>query len=658
VSLDERIDRAVADEHLQRAIGTAAGALKERRGRALEAIPDVESVRDAARRSRLDALPRTEALAAEFTAAATARGVQVHRAADGAEAIATVVAIAERCGLRAAVKSKSMATEEIHLNDGLEAAGIAVRETDLGEYIVQLANDRPSHIILPIVHMNRADVGRVVERELRVPFTDEPVELAAIARARLRADFLAADLGITGGNLAVAETGGVVLVSNEGNIRMVTSLPRVHVALVGLDKLVPTLPDAERILRILAPSATGQKSTVYTTLVQGPRTDGDEGPDEVHVILLDNGRSSIRAGGQAEILACIRCGACLNACPVYRRIGGHAYDATYPGPLGSVFMASLPHGRPWDELPSLCTLCGACRDICPVRIDLPGMLLKLRAEKVDAGRSTWTRRLAMFGFAVLMTRPRLYRLARRVGAWWVRRGASGGWRRSAPGLLGRWTRARDLPVPAARSFWDRFEDAPSRDVHLVAPPPSEPPSPAPPPGSSDPVARFVEEAAALSAEVFVEPDAEAVRARVRGLVEGRRTLSWAADHLPYGVAGELERSDRLDGRDLDTRAGAEVGVTGADGAVAATGALILGSRRGRPRAPSLLPPLHVAVLRPEDIHADLEAALVARVDLLAACSSVHVIAGPSRTADIELHLTLGVHGPGRVVIVVGPEGGG
>ena len=389
MTLEERIARGVADTHLHEAIGTAANALKARRVRALESVPDVEAVRDAARRSRLDALQRTDELAASFTANAAARGIEVHRAADGAEAIATVLAIAERLGLQRAVKSKSMATEEIHLNDGLVAAGIAVRETDLGEYIVQLAEDRPSHIILPIVHLNRADVGRVMARTLEVPFTDEPTKLAAIARERLRADFLAADLGVTGGNFAVAETGGIILVSNEGNIRMVTSLPRVHVALVGLDKLVPTLPDAERILRLLARSATGQKSTVYTTMVGGPRADdGDEGPAEVHVILLDNGRSAIRRGPQAEILACIRCGACLNACPVYRQIGGHAYDATYPGPLGSVFMASLPDAERWSELPSLCTLCGACQDICPVRIDLPGMLLRTRCSSTLGFLST------------------------------------------------------------------------------------------------------------------------------------------------------------------------------------------------------------------------------------------------------------------------------
>jgi len=384
------------------------------------------------------------------------RGVRVHRAATGADAVAIVCDIAQRAGARRAVKAKSMATEEIHLNAALIEAGIEVRETDLGEYVVQLADDRPSHIILPIVHLDRGDVGRVLRDALDVPFTDDPEELARIARLRLRADFLAADLGISGANFAAAREGLLVLVSNEGNIRMVTSLPRVHVAIVGVDKLVPTLADAERLLRLLARSATGQASTVYTSIVRGPRLGpDDEGPDEVHVVLLDAGRSAIAAGPQAEILGCIRCGACLNACPVYGRIGGHAYGGTYPGPLGAVFHGALP-GDEYEDLASACSLCGACEEICPVRLDLPGMHLALRAQTVARGRAPWRKRLAMTAFAFLATRPRLFRAARRVGGWWLRRVATDGWLSKGPGALGVWTVARDLPAPPAQSFADRW----------------------------------------------------------------------------------------------------------------------------------------------------------------------------------------------------------
>lgn len=451
----DRIARSVDDEHLHRAIGKAAGALKERRGAAFDSLPDVEAIRDAAQEVRRANLGKHDALADEFTAAVTPRGVQVHRATTAEEAVALVLDLARQHGVQRVVKAKSMATEEIHLNEGLIAAGLDVRETDLGEYIVQLAEDRPSHIILPIVHLDRGDVGRVMEERLGVPFTDDPQELARIARLRLRADFLAADMGVTGANFAVAKEGLLLLVSNEGNIRMVTTLPRVHVAIVGLDKLVPTLADAAGLLQLLPRSATGQKSTVYTTVVRGPRLPGDEGPEAVHVILLDHGRSAIAAGPQAGILACIRCGACLNACPVYRQIGGHAYGGTYPGPLGAVFHGALP-GEEYADLASACSLCGACEEICPVRIDLPGMHLQLRAQAVQRGRVSLGKRLGMRAFAALATRPRLFRLVRRLGARWLRLGAKDGWLSGGPGPIGIWTRARDLPAPPELGFADRW----------------------------------------------------------------------------------------------------------------------------------------------------------------------------------------------------------
>ncbi len=453
--LRARIAAAVGDTHLHEAIGKASATLKDRRAGALTQLPDPDGLRDEARAARLAEIGNLDELADTLAASLRARGIRVHRAADAAAAVATIAGIADAAGCRRAVKGKSMATEEVHLNGGLVAAGLDVRETDLGEYVVQLADDRPSHIILPIVHLDRADVGRVLERELDVPFTDDPEELAAIARARLRADFLAADLGVSGANFAAAAEGVLVLVSNEGNIRLTTSLPRVHVALVGLDKIVPDLAGAERLLRLLSRSATGQTSTVYTTIVAGPRRGPeDEGPEEVHVVLLDHGRRAIAAGPQAEILGCIRCGACLNACPVYGRIGGHAYGGTYPGPLGSVFQGSLPGDRARPELASLCTLCGACEAICPVRLDLPGMHLKLRATPAARARQPLSRRVAIRAFAALAVRPRLWRLARRAAAALLRLGSRDGWRRRASGPLRPWTDARDLPVPPPESFAD------------------------------------------------------------------------------------------------------------------------------------------------------------------------------------------------------------
>jgi L-lactate dehydrogenase complex protein LldF len=466
----ERVRAAVGDAHLHEAIDRATGQLQARRGAAFASLEAADLVRDHARAAKLEVLARLDTMLEQFEANARANGIAVHWARDAEEAQRLVVEIARAAGCRRAVKAKSMVTEEIHLNAALEAAGIRVVETDLGEYVVQLRADRPSHIILPIIHLTKEDVGRTMEEKLAVPYTSAPQELCALARERLRAEFLEADLGISGGNFAIVESGSLGLVSNEGNIRMVTTLPRVHVALVGIEKLVPTLVDWERMVQVLARSATGQKITVYTTLVNGPRRVPpagtpagrivDEGPEQVHVILLDHGRSATLAGDEAEILACIRCGACLNVCPVFRNIGGHAYGDTYPGPMGAVLTPSLRGLPGWEELPQASSLCGACRDVCPVRIDLPRMLLSLRAKGVERGPVGLVPRLFMKAYAFLATRPRLLRLAMKLARACARRRARDGWvgrTPGLPGLLRGWTEQRDFKVPAARTFDDWWE---------------------------------------------------------------------------------------------------------------------------------------------------------------------------------------------------------
>jgi L-lactate dehydrogenase complex protein LldF len=469
----DRVRRAVGDAHLHEAIGRATTQLQSRRGAAFASLEQAELVRDHARHAKLTALAKLDEMLETFERNLVRNGVQVHWARDGEEACRIVLEIAQRRGAKRAVKAKSMLTEEIHLNRALIAGGVEVLESDLGEYVVQLADDRPSHIILPIVHLTREDVGHVMERTLGVPYTPEPKEICKVARARLREKFLTADLGISGGNFGVVETGSICLVSNEGNIRMSTTLPRVHVALLGIEKLVPTLADLDHQLKVLARSATGQKITVYTSVVNGPRrrpaatdanTQGireqelDQAPEEVHVVLLDNGRSTTLAGEQAEILTCIRCGACLNACPVFHHIGGHAYGDVYPGPMGSVLTPELRGASQWSELPQASSLCGACRDVCPVRIDLPRMLLELRWESAQraakSGGPPTSQRLAMKVFAFVATRPRLMRLVRRVGGALARRFAKDGWLRRAPGLLAGWTAHRDLLAPKRDSFDD------------------------------------------------------------------------------------------------------------------------------------------------------------------------------------------------------------
>jgi L-lactate dehydrogenase complex protein LldF len=338
-------------------------------------------------------------------------------------------------------------------------------ETDLGEYIIQLAHERPSHIIAPAIHKTRGQVADLFAKALERPRgSDDPAVLTKIAREELREKFLAADLGITGANFAVAETGTVVLVTNEGNGRMTTSLPRVHIAVMGVEKVIPSMSDLVVFLAILARSATGQRLSVYTTLVQGPRRPGElEGPEEFHLVLLDNGRIRQIAGTLREALSCLRCGACLNVCPVYRQIGGHAYGHTYPGPIGILLTAMLNGPRSVKDLAHASSLCGACADACPVRIDIPRMLVELRREVDEQRIAPWTERVAFKALARVLERPALYRRAASLGRLLQRPFARGGAIRGLPLFLGRWTRTRDLPAVAARTFRERWEELERED---------------------------------------------------------------------------------------------------------------------------------------------------------------------------------------------------
>jgi L-lactate dehydrogenase complex protein LldF len=456
-SFPARVRTALGDARLHVALDRATAQLASRRSSALSSLEGSDAVRDSVRRAKMDVLGDLAGHLERFEARLLANGCRVHWAEDGPAARRIVLGIARERGLKRAVKSKSMATEEIHLNEALEEGGVEVVETDLGEYVVQLASDRPSHIILPIIHKTREDVGRLMQEKMGVPYSDEPRTLAGYARDRLRQEFLAADMGITGANFGVVEDGTICLVTNEGNGRMVTTLPRVHVALMGIEKLLPTLRDLDGALKLLARSATGQKLTTYTTLIRGPRQRGDAcGPEEIHVVLLDNGRSGVLAGEDAEILGCIRCGACLNACPIYKNIGGHAYGDTYPGPIGSVVTPGLRGLGDWSDLPQASTLCGACRDVCPVRLDIPRMLLGLRARPASTRRAPLALRLGMRVFGQVARRPWAYRLLARIAGALLRGLAPDGWVRRLPSLGGGWTRARDLRAPARSTFQEQW----------------------------------------------------------------------------------------------------------------------------------------------------------------------------------------------------------
>jgi L-lactate dehydrogenase complex protein LldF len=464
LAFHRRIDAALADIALRRALTLTAGRLAAGRATAISALPDAEALRTEARRIRAHTIARLDHYIEEFTRAASARGCQVHWAETAADATRTVTHIARQNAITLAVKSKSMVTEEIELNAALEQAGVRVVETDLGEFVVQLAADRPSHIIAPIVHLSRGDVARLFKDKLGAR-PDEVADIPAMtafARRILRSQFIDAGMGISGVNLAVADTGSLCIVTNEGNGRLTTSLPRVHVAILGLERIVPTAADLAVLLTLLARSATGQALSVYTNVITGPRRRGagpgpspgsePDGPDQLHIVIVDNGRSRLLGGDLAEILYCVRCGACLNVCPVYRHIGGHAYGSVYPGPVGSVVTPGLMGLDDWSELAHASSLCGACRDVCPVRIDLPHLLLKLREQAAQRELAPLWLRLAMPFFAAIATRPALYQRLGSIAARIARAACEDGWIRRLPGPFAAWTASRDFPAPAPRSF--------------------------------------------------------------------------------------------------------------------------------------------------------------------------------------------------------------
>jgi L-lactate dehydrogenase complex protein LldF len=453
-----RTGRALQDTFLQQALTIATTKFIDLRGEAFGEFPEGEALRDRARAIKEATLQRLDYWLERLVDSVEARGGHVHFAASAAEARSIVLDIGRRTGARLAVKSKSMATEEIELNEALLHAGITPVETDLGEYIIQMAGEKPSHIIAPAIHKTKGQVADLFARELGREVPADPEVLTKIARAELREKFLQADMGITGANFGVAETGTIVLVTNEGNGRMVTSLPRVHVALMGIEKVVPSMTDLTVFLSILARSATGQKMSVYTTLVQPRRPDELEGPEELHLVLLDNGRMKQVNGPLRESLYCLRCGACLNVCPVYRQIGGHAYAHTYPGPIGILATAMLDGPASVKDLAHASSLCGACHAACPVRIDIPRMLIELRREVDAAGLAPWGERVAFRALGRLLRSPALYRGSAVLARWLQRPFVRGGRIRTLPSVFGEWTRTRDLPVVAARTFTERWRD--------------------------------------------------------------------------------------------------------------------------------------------------------------------------------------------------------
>jgi iron-sulfur cluster protein len=746
--------RSLADSQLRANLARATSTIRDKRAGVVAELPDWEELRASGAAIKDAALLSLDHHLLDLESAVSAAGGHVHWARDGNEACGVVAAIAHAHGVDEVVKVKSIATDEISLNEQLAAAGVLAVETDLAELIIQLDDDFPSHILVPAIHRNRAEIRDIFRRELGLDdLTDEPAALAEAARLHLRAKFLSARMGVSGANFAVAETGSVCVFESEGNGRMCTTLPEVLVTVMGVEKVVPAWRDMEVFLQLLPRSSTGERMNPYTSLWtgtaargeggDGPRPQGDharpqgDGPREFHLVLLDNGRVRTLAdelGRQA--LRCIRCSACLNVCPVYARVGGHAYGSVYPGPIGAILTPQLK-GIEGDagSLPYASSLCGACGDVCPVKIEIPRLLTHLRAREVDSRSRLDPEKLTMkalfHAFSSRNRYERAQKLARAASRPLARRGGEGrdgdGGRtiRWAPGPLAGWTMSRDLPAPAAETFRDwwrrtRGPAPPGGRSAGEAPPATRSAGEAPPGARNAPRATLapfcthsvqnvdrVGEAAAGEARadilrrihaalgdaapadvprtyrtsderphdeivtLFAERVAEYratvhrvgeadVGATLQGIAEeeGARRIGipadLAAEWRPAGsgdgaVGVELVEDDGLSVDQLDGLDGA---LTGCAVAIAETGTFVLdgGVGQGR-RALSLVPDLHVCVVREDQVVGLVPEAVGKLEDAVRAGRPLTFVSGPSATSDIELDRVEGVHGP-RVLHVV------
>ncbi len=454
-----RAGQKLADQRLQANLKILSQRWTVGRANAITELDDFEATRDEAVERRNRAIANLDVWLERFEQEATARGATVLWAETPEQASRLVVEIAKRHEVRKVTKSKSMVSEEMALNRHLEAAGVKVVETDLGEYILQINdNEPPSHIVAPVVHKSKDEVSDLFAKVHQRPRLTDIPQMTREAREFLRPHFLSSDMGVSGGNFLIAETGSVAVFTNEGNEGMCTVLPpKVHVVVTGIEKVLPTLEDLATVARLLPRSATGQSISNYFSILTGPRAPGEQdGPEHMYFVLVDGGRTGLLGGEFEEMLRCIRCGACMNHCPVYQKIGGHTYGWVYPGPMGSVLTPSYVGIEKALDLPQAATLCGECHVVCPMKIPLPDLLRKLRERQFERGLRPWTERAGLKAWAFAAKRPALYRPLARIGAWMLGRlGRENGRVRSLP-MAGGWTATRDMPTPRGPTFKERW----------------------------------------------------------------------------------------------------------------------------------------------------------------------------------------------------------
>ncbi len=648
-----RIRESIQNETLQTALDNNTERRLKGKDAAFESIPDWRERRVRAHNIRAGVIEHLDDYLNQFITNAQVNGITVHKAKDAQEAINIVLKIVratrESPLPKTIAKSKSMVSEEIELNHALERENINVVETDLGEYIVQLRHEKPSHIITPAAHLKKEQVAQLFHEKLGIPYTEDIPTLTATARKVLREVFLTADIGISGVNFGVAETGGICLVTNEGNGRMVTTLPKTHIALMGMERIVPNLDDLALMLSLLPRSATGQKLTVYTQLIHKPMPG-----QQRHIILLDNGRSRVRNSSLKESLYCIRCGACLNACPVFRELSGHAYIgrdlaiAPYPGPIGSVISPGLL-GENYVQLAQASSLCGACKEACPVDIDLPKLLTRVRAGQSptaddrprtmdDGAGLTWSTRFFLKIFTRLATQPKLFALSQKAASLGMHLlSPRSQWMR-LPAFTG-WGYSKDLPRFAGKTFRDRYRktevvNKEFKPQNAITEQPVNIPTLKP----SNLIDQFTSELIALSGNVYQTKNP------TQAIIEYLVSTHIRKIYLQPNVLNEsLFRQSGIDfSHEADPTI--TVGVTKAWVGLADTGSVLEADEE---LFGSLLPEIHIAVLESKNILPSLPDA----IDMTKGKNTVF-ITGPSRTADIEMTLTIGVHGPKEIHVFV------
>ncbi len=653
-----RIRQSIADKNLQIALDNNARRRTAGRLAALETLSDHEERRQRLHAVKADVVANLDRYLAHFIGQLTANGIIVHRAANADEAIRIFLEIAETQKTKnphfsasplLVAKAKSMVSEELNFNHALEAAGLRVMETDLGEYIVQLRGEHPSHIITPAVHLRREQVGELFHEKLGIPYTDDIPTLTQTARRVLREIFLTANIGVSGVNVGVAATGTLAIVTNEGNGRMCTTLPPVHVALMGIERLVPSMDDLALVLSLLPRSATGQKLSVYTSLINRPL------PNQTrHIILVDNGRSALRASPLSDILLCIRCGACLNACPVFRETGGHAYlgrdgaNPPYTGPVGSVVSPGLFGYENFGQLAQASSLCGACKEACPVDIDLPGLLLRVRAgETPDHGPEgnglPAPVKLGLRGFRLAAGTSSLFAVFQTLGGLFSRFYSPRRAYMRLPAWTG-WGYSKDFPRLAVRPFrarWKEIKQVIGNQVirdQVIRNMGSSRPLIAQSPSTEALIAQFTQELTALGGHVYRVMEAE-LPERLTEFLHSKGADRVVVDDF---AARYVKGLPALREPDPSIR----WGVTGSLCGIAETGSVALVSGAGETLTASLLTEVHAAILKASDLLPTVADAL-GRPEVRAAAAGV-LVTGPSRTADIEMALTIGVHGPREI----------